>query len=73
MSTTGGGFIGVFAGSSRIGVEEPDKVRKFQVARLESPVSWDLDSLVIDGGEIPKESKKVSPKQKAPEGYNDRK
>ena len=70
VSTTGGGFLGVFAGSSRIGVEDPDKGRKFQVARLESPVTWELDNLVIDGGAIPIEGKRVSPSQ-GPSAYND--
>ncbi len=70
-SSTGGGFLGMFSGPSRIGVEDPNKVRKFQVARLETPVRWDLEDLVIDGGEIPKDDKKVSPGKDVKGDYND--
>ena len=40
VSTTGGGVFGVLVGDSRIGVEDPDKVRTFQACRVESPCVW---------------------------------
>ena len=71
VSLTGGGFCGVFAGPSRVGVEEPDKIQKFQAARLETPVQWDLEPLIIDGGEIRKDDKKITPYRGLPGDYND--
>ncbi len=71
FSLTGGGFLGVFAGPSRVGVEEPDKVRRFQAARLETPVQWDLEHLIIEGGDIRKDDKRVTPYKGLSGEYDD--
>ena len=71
ISTTGGGFFGVFAGPSRIGIQDADKVRKFQVARLETPVQWDIDHLVIPGGDVEIDDRKVSPNADLKDRYED--
>ena len=71
ISTTGGGFFGVFAGPSRIGIQDADKVRKFQVARLVTPVQWDIDHLVIPGGDVEINDRKVSPNADLKDRYED--
>ena len=71
ISTTGGGFLGVFAGPSRVGVEDVDKIRKFQVARLETPVQWDIDHLITEGGNIEKDDRKVTPNKELKGPYED--
>ena len=44
----GGGFWGALTGPSKVGLvaEEQSKVRKFQVARVVSPLTWDIQHLV---------------------------
>ena len=71
ISTTGGGFLGMFSGPSRIGVEDSDKVRRFQVARLETPVKWDIDHLITEGGSIEKDDRKVTPSKELKGKYED--
>ena len=44
----GGGFWGALTGPSKIGLvgEEAAKVRRYQVARVASPLSWDVSHLI---------------------------
>jgi len=48
VNALGGGMWGILTGPSKVGLvaEEALKLRKFQVARVLSPLSWDMDHLV---------------------------
>ena len=48
VSCLGGGLWGIPAGPSRVGLSLEDslKIRKYQVARVESPLVWDLEPLI---------------------------
>lgn len=48
VNALGGGMWGILTGPSKVGLvaEEALKLRKFQVARVLSPLSWDMDHLI---------------------------